>query len=90
MDNIEIKNPDKNELEHLGVFNWPVWQKAVCSFDWEYDEKETCYFLEGEVDIETNGGVPVKIKKGDLAVFPKGLACKWHIKKDIKKHYKFG
>ncbi|MFH1317666.1 MAG: cupin domain-containing protein [Candidatus Omnitrophota bacterium] len=29
------------------------------------------------------------MQKGDLAVFPKGLACKWHIKERVKKHYDF-
>ncbi|MDD3297198.1 MAG: cupin domain-containing protein [Candidatus Omnitrophica bacterium] len=90
MDSIEIRTPDKDELECLEVFSWPIWRREECSFDWEYDEKETCYFLEGEVNIETAKGVISKIKKGDLAIFPKGLVCKWHITKAVKKHYKFG
>lgn len=87
---IEIKKPQKEELERLDVKNWPIWEKEVSSFDWFYDEKETCLFLEGEVEVEVAQAKTVKIKKGDLVIFPQGLKCKWHIKKAVRKHYKFG
>lgn len=87
---IEVKKPSKEELESLGVKNWPIWEKEASTFDWFYNDKETCLFLEGEVEVEYNEGKKVKIEKGDLAVFPKGLKCKWQVKKRVKKHYKFG
>lgn len=87
---VEVKNPAEGELESLGVKNWSIWEKGESSFDWHYDEKETCYFLEGEVEVELANGERVKIGQGDLAVFPKGLGCKWHIKKKVRKHYRFG
>ena len=85
---IEVRKPSEKELKDLGVGSWPIWEKEKSSFDWFYDEKEICYFLEGEVEVETADG-RVTIKKGDLAVFPKGLKCKWHVKEKVKKHYSF-
>ena len=57
--------------------------------NWEYFDKETCYIIEGEVDVKTDTG-EVTIKAGDVVVFPKGLKCIWDVKKPIKKVYKFG
>lgn len=87
---IEINKLTDQELKDSGVKSWPIWEKEVSSFDWHYDQKEACYFLEGEVEIEIENGEKVKIEKGDFATFPKGLSCKWHIQKGVRKHYKFG
>lgn len=86
---IKVEKVNEKEVEKLGITNWPIWEKEESSFDWYYDQKETCYFLEGEVEIELPEGNKIKIEKGDLAIFPKGLKCKWHIKKKVKKHYNF-
>jgi len=86
---IEVRKPTEKELTDLGVKSWPIWEKEASSFNWFYDEKETCFFLEGEVVIELEES-HVNITKGDLAVFPKGLKCKWNIRRKVKKHYKFG
>jgi len=86
---IDVKKPTPEELKSLGVIKWPIWEKEPSSFDWYYDEKETCYFLEGEVEVETADGAKVNIGKGDLATFNRGLRCRWHIKKKVRKHYLF-
>jgi len=86
---IEVRKPTPEELQSLGVSGWPIWEKEESSFDWHYDEKETCYFLEGEVEVETTEGEKVSIGKGDLVSFPQGLSCRWHIKKKVRKHYLF-
>ncbi len=86
---IEVKNPSKEELDNLKVSTWPIWTKEKSRFDWHYDEKETCYILEGEAIVRYQGK-EVKFGKGDLVIFPEGLSCEWEIVKDIKKHYKFG
>ena len=91
MEKIEIKqNVSNEELESLGVFGWGIWSKEVSEFPWSYDEKETCYILEGEATIVFDGDEQRTIKKGDLVVFNSGLQCTWKITKPIKKHYKFG
>ena len=90
MSKIKIeRNPDKNRLEELGVSDWPVWTKEVSEFPWSYDAQETCYFLEGDVVVTPDGKEPVKMGKGDLVTFPKGMSCKWNIGRDVKKHYQF-
>lgn len=83
-------NPDRQILETLGVFDWPVWTKEVSEFPWHYDEKETCYLLEGEVEVTAEDNDTVRFGKGDLVVFPAGLSCTWKIVKAVKKHYQFG
>ncbi|MCK4912277.1 MAG: cupin domain-containing protein [Candidatus Omnitrophica bacterium] len=86
---IEIEKPSQEELGKLGVESWPIWEKEASSFDWHYFSREICYFLEGEVEVEMSSGERIKIEKGDLATFPQGLSCKWHIKIKVKKHYNF-
>jgi len=87
--NIEIKKPTDLDLENLGVKNWPIWEKEESVFDWHYDRQEICFFLEGDVDVESEDGSKVHMQAGDMVTFPKGLSCKWHIKKRVKKHYNF-
>jgi uncharacterized cupin superfamily protein len=45
--------------------------------------------LEGDVVVTPDGGEPVEIKKGDMATFPQDMKCRWNIRTDVKKHYKF-
>ena len=66
--NVEVRKPTPEELDKWGVKSWPIWEKEESSFDWYYDEKEMCFFLEGEVEVELTTGEKVKIEKGDWAV----------------------
>jgi len=77
------------KLEVMGVYDWPVWRKEVSTFDWEYDQQETCYIIRGEFTVTPEGGEPQKFKRGDLIIFPKGMKCVWDITKDVEKHYDF-
>lgn len=86
---ILVEKPTVKKLEDLGVTRWPIWTKEISSFDWSYEEREICYFLEGEVTVKTPEG-EVSFGKGDLVTFPQGLQCVWHIKKPVRKHYQFG
>ncbi|MBF0435157.1 MAG: cupin domain-containing protein [Magnetococcales bacterium] len=90
---VEIKRQKQimdGELQEMAVGQWPIWTKEVSTFPWSYDEKETCYILEGEVTVIPEGGQPVHFGKGDLVTFPAGLSCTWEIKKPVRKHYRFG
>jgi len=75
---------EKQEAE-----NWPIWEKEKSTFQWEYDEKETCFILKGKAVVNCPEG-KVEFAAGDYIVFPQGLKCTWEIKDKIKKHYKFG
>lgn len=84
-------NVSPPKLDVLGVYDWPIWQKEPSRFDWTYDEPETCYILEGEVEVQPHDGSPaVLLKRGDLASFPAGFSCTWEVRKAVRKHYKLG
>lgn len=85
---VEIKKPSKEELEKLGVFNWPIWEKEPSEFDWYYDSTEVCYFIEGKVVVETEDG-SYTVEKGELVRFPAGLKCRWKVVERVRKHYNF-
>lgn len=85
---IEIKKITEEEKKLLGIELWPVWTKDISEFDWYYDSKEMCYFIEGEVTVKTDNG-DYEIKKGDFVTFPQGLKCRWIVKKPVKKYYSF-
>jgi len=89
MTDIKIQKLQKEELEKMGVFSWPIWEKEKSKFDWQYDSVERCYFLEGDVTVTPKGGKPVRFGKGDFVTFPVGLACVWNIKVPVRKHYNF-
>ena len=91
MSEIEIeRNPDEERLNDLGVYDWPIWTKEVSEFPWSYDEPETCYFLEGDVEVTPEDGEPVTVGKGDLVTFPQGMDCTWDVREPVRKHYRFG
>ena len=90
MSDIKVeKNPSKATLDAKGVDDWGIWTKEVSKFPWTYDATETCYFLEGEVTVTPDGGPPVKMGKGDMVTFPRGMSCTWDIRKPVRKHYTF-
>ena len=89
MNNIIIKQLSNDEIENMGIINWPIWTSEVSEFPWKYDVEESRLILEGEVYV-TAGSESVEIKSGDFVIFPKGLSCVWKVTKPIRKHYKFG
>jgi hypothetical protein len=89
MNSIIVTKPSEDDLKELGVRNWPIWTCGVSKFDWHYDQKETCYILEGQVAV-TAGEETVSFGPGNLVVFPQGLDCVWNVSVPVKKHYKFG
>ena len=86
---IEVKRLNNDEISHLGIKSWNVWTKEPSEFDWYYDEREQCLFLEGSVTVRT-ADEDVEIGKGDFVTFPKGLKCVWIVKEAVRKHYRFG
>ena len=86
---IVVERPNEQALASLKVTSWPIWTKEPSTFAWHYDEPETCYFLEGDVTVKTADG-ETALKAGDLITFPKGLDCTWHVRRAVRKHYRFG
>ena len=85
-----ISHCPESTIEELGIKSWPIWTCDVSSFDWAYEDKETCLLLEGEVTVTQRGGQPVYFKEGDLVTFPAGMNCRWEVHKAVRKHYRFG
>ena len=85
---VKIMKLSENEVQEKGIKKWPVWEKEISRFNWEYDSEEHCQILEGQVIVETDEG-NVELKAGDYVIFEAGLKCVWDIKKNIKKHYNF-
>lgn len=86
---VKVSKPTQSDLENLNVQKWPIWEKEESQFDWFYDQKEICYFLEGEVEVNIDSGEKVIMGKGDLVIFPQGLKCVWNVKRKVRKHYNF-
>ena len=85
------KLPSDDELKKLDVESWGVWTKEVSEFPWSYGDTETCYILDGEVEVEdSDTGEKIEFKKGDLVQFKEGLKCTWKVKKPVRKYYNFG
>ena len=86
---IIIEKPNAEKLKQLDVASWGIWECDASTFEWHYDDKETCYILEGKVTVKT-ADQEVNLEKGDLAIFPKDLDCTWIVHEKVKKHYRFG
>lgn len=86
---VTIETLTEEEIEKRGIRSWPVWTKEVSTFDWQYDEREQCLFLEGEVTVSTPEG-DYRIKAGDFVTFSPGLKCVWKVTGAVRKHYNFG
>jgi hypothetical protein len=89
MAKIMVTRPSEHALSELGVKDWEIWSCEVSTFDWHYDQKETCYLLDGEVTVHA-GDEEIQIRAGDLVVFPQGLDCVWEVASPVRKHYRFG
>ncbi len=83
-----VRKPTEQEKREAG--NWPIWTKEISEFPWEYDEKETCMVLEGEVTVTNESGEKFGFGAGDWVVFPQGMKCTWSVRKPVRKHYNFG
>ena len=85
---MKVKKPSPDEIKKAE--SWGTWSKEPSEFSWYYDDKETCYILEGEANVTDKEGNSITFKAGDWVEFEQGLECTWKISKTIKKHYHFG
>ena len=90
MSKITVKYLSEKEILEKEVRSWPTWSGEVSEFPWEYIEQESCYILEGQVDITTEDGEIVSIGPGDFVIFPRGLKCEWKVRQSVLKHFSFG
>ena len=71
---IEICKIENNDISRKDVLSWPVWTCKISEFEWEYSEQESCFLLEGEVEVSSDFET-VNFGVGDYVIFPRGLKC---------------
>ena len=82
------KTPSQEEIG--SAMTWGIWEKEPSEFPWFYDQKETCYILEGFATVRDKEGNKLSFGQGDWVVFEEGLDCVWTISHKIRKRYRFG
>lgn len=82
------KKPSSEEINETS--SWGTWSKEPSEFPWYYNDKETCYILEGDATVTDKNGNSISFSTGDWVEFEKGLECTWKIENAIRKKYKFG
>ena len=87
--NIKITKLTEEEISRKEIRSWPIWSCGVSEFDWEYGDAESCYILDGEVEVQSEFET-VGFSVGDFVIFPKGLKCRWKVIRSVRKHYSFG
>jgi len=85
---ITIKKISTSEFRKMGINNWPIWEKDASVFEWNYEEVEQFYLIQGKVKIKAEGK-EYQVLPGDFVTCPKGLDCNWEIEEYVKKHYHF-
>ena len=81
---INISKLVDSKFSEKDVSSWPIWNCEVSEFNWEYGDRESCYFIDGEVEV-SGDFESVTIGSGDFVIFPKGLKCHWKVIKPVKK-----
>ncbi len=87
--NIQITKKTEKELDDLGIHQWSIWTCEKSEFPWTYAEKESCYIIEGVIDVIVEDKT-YHIEPGDYVIFPEGLSCFWKVISPVKKYYSFG
>ncbi len=82
MSEIIVKQLSENEIQEKGIRSWSTWSCDKSEFPWEYSEKESCYIMEGQVEVTT--------ESGETVVFPQGLKCTWKVNQAVYKYFLFG
>lgn len=85
---MKVRKPGPHEIK--SAESWGNWSKEESVFPWYYDERETCYILEGNATVTDEQGNEISFGPGDWVEFEKGLSCTWKISKAVNKKYRFG
>ena len=85
---MKVRKPSARETGQAE--SWDTWIREPSEFTWHYDEKETCYILEGNAKVTDKQGNSIEFGPGDWVEFEQGLECRWTITRTIQKKYRFG
>jgi uncharacterized protein len=70
-----------------GPLSAGIWECTAGPSYWVQNENEVIQVLSGRMTVTIDGGEPVELGAGDLAVFPKGWSGTWDIHETIRKVY---
>ena len=75
------------ELWVDGAKSAGIWQVTPGQSYWRQDELEVIFVLSGRMTVTPDGGEPLEVKAGDVAVFPLGWSGTWVIHETLRKVY---
>ncbi|KRE27719.1 hypothetical protein ASG82_15220 [Mycobacterium sp. Soil538] len=75
------------ELWVDGARSAGIWQCGPGPSYWRQDENEVIYVLSGRMTVTPDGGEPLDVGAGDIAVFPLGWTGTWVIHETLRKVY---
>jgi uncharacterized cupin superfamily protein len=82
-----VRKPTNDEI--FLTHKWGFWSKEPSEFQWDYDQKETCYILRGKAEVVSSEGEKISFQQGDWVIFEQGLKCSWKISEKIEKKFNF-
>lgn len=89
-----LKEATGPEMSTAGLEIWAdgtpcagIWECTPGPSRWLLETHEVIQLVAGRMTCTPDGGEPVEIKSGDLAVFPKGWSGTWEIHETVRKVY---
>jgi uncharacterized cupin superfamily protein len=64
-----------------------IWECTAGPSYWVQEENEVIYVLSGSLTVTPDGGKPVTLGPGDVAVFPRGWRGPWELHETVRKVY---
>jgi len=64
-----------------------IWECTAGPSYWVQEENEVIYVLSGTLTVTPDGGKPVTLGPGDVAVFPRGWRGPWELHETVRKVY---
>jgi uncharacterized cupin superfamily protein len=64
-----------------------IWECTAGPSYWVQEENEVIYVLSGTLTVTSDGGQPVTLGPGDVAVFPRGWRGPWELHATVRKVY---
>ncbi|MGB9112570.1 MAG: cupin domain-containing protein [Acidimicrobiales bacterium] len=82
------------EMRTAGITIWQngddevgIWECTPGPSRWLLETNEFVHVLKGRMTVTIDGGRPVDLVAGDVAVFPKGWTGTWDIHETLRKVY---
>lgn len=85
---IDIDRLDTEEIDDLGIEEWPVMEYDEEKLEWYSDKTEYCFIISGEATIISEFE-SITVRPGDFVTLPAGLECIWDVDTKIRKHYTY-